>query len=433
MTIESALQLAFETFAPEGVKAFRDHIPEKWIEEALAETETVTLRRRRLPSEQVVWLVLGMALMRDRPLTEIVRSLDIALPGRKAVVPSAIPQARARLGAEPMKWLFEKTSENWTERHAAGASWRGLTLYGIDGTTLQLQDTPAIRGHFGAQTWKYGSSAFPILRLVIAAQLGTHLVRAAVLEGYESSEQRLALGLRDQIPAKSLVIVDRGFHGALLLLNLERAGSHWMRRVRKQNSWTVTKRLSRTEQLIELKVSQKARAEDASLPKTWPMRAITYKRNGVEDILLTSLLDPTAYPAQELVELYRKRWEIELAYGELKTHLQRSIPLRSKTVAGIEQELWGSLLAYNLIRLEMARVAKKIRVVPTRISFVGALRLIVNEWMWSVVASPGAIPSRLLGLEENLSSLLLPPRRRRSVPRVQKTRPKVFPYKALTN
>src|SRR5579864_473798 len=277
MTIESALAIAFETFAPEGVKAFRQQLPYGWIEEALAATGTATVRRRRLPSEQVVWLVVGMALMRDRPLPEIVKSFDIALPGSKTVAPSAIPQARARLGPAPIRWLFEKTASSWTDKYAAGASWRGLALYGIDGTTLQLQDTREIRDEFGAQIWQDGSSAFPILRLVIAAQLGTHLIRAAVITGYESSEQELALDLRDRIPRGSLVIVDRGFTGARLLLNLERTGSQWLRRARVDQVWTVTKRLSATDCLIEMKVSSGARTKDRTLPTAWPMRAITYR------------------------------------------------------------------------------------------------------------------------------------------------------------
>ncbi|KYF79231.1 hypothetical protein BE11_38105 [Sorangium cellulosum] len=56
-------------------------MPAEWIEQALAATGTATLRRRRLPAEQVIWLVLGMALMRDRPIEEVVTKLDLALPG----------------------------------------------------------------------------------------------------------------------------------------------------------------------------------------------------------------------------------------------------------------------------------------------------------------------------------------------------------------
>jgi Insertion element 4 transposase N-terminal len=64
------------------------------------------------PAEQVIWLVLGMALYRDRQIAELVDKLDLALPdGRDLTVArSAVRQARARLGAEPMRWLFERCS-----------------------------------------------------------------------------------------------------------------------------------------------------------------------------------------------------------------------------------------------------------------------------------------------------------------------------------
>ena len=83
----------------------RASIDPNWIDEALELTGTVTLRRRRLPAEQVIWLVLGMALYRDRPIAELVDKLDLALPdGRDLTVArSAVAQARARLGAEPMR------------------------------------------------------------------------------------------------------------------------------------------------------------------------------------------------------------------------------------------------------------------------------------------------------------------------------------------
>src|SRR5438552_1265507 len=82
---------------------------------------TATLRRRRLPAEQVIWLVLGMALYRDRPIDELVDKLDLALPDRRdlMVARSAVAQARARLGSEPMRWLFERCSRKWAHEAAA--------------------------------------------------------------------------------------------------------------------------------------------------------------------------------------------------------------------------------------------------------------------------------------------------------------------------
>src|ERR1700722_19599201 len=93
----------------------RDSIDPEWIDEALEATGTATLRRRRLPAEQVVWLVLGMAIYRGRPIDELVERLDLVLPGsgRGSMARSAVAQARARLGDEPLKWLFERCARKW--------------------------------------------------------------------------------------------------------------------------------------------------------------------------------------------------------------------------------------------------------------------------------------------------------------------------------
>ncbi|AUX45941.1 uncharacterized protein SOCE26_074430 [Sorangium cellulosum] len=84
-----------------------------------------------------------------------------------------------------------------------------------------------------------------------------------------------------------------------------------------------------------------------------------------------ALLDPVAYAANELAALYHERWELELADDEPKTDmLDRRESIRSKTPAMVRQEIWGLLLAYNLVRLEIERVAAEARVPPTRISFI---------------------------------------------------------------
>jgi len=123
---------------PPELEAFRKHLSRDWIEEALRATGTATLRRRRLPAEQVVWLVLGMALFKDRSITDVVNKLDLALPGSGTVTvaPSAISQARARLGQEPVRWLFEQCANKWAHQSADGDRWRGLALYGVDGTRV---------------------------------------------------------------------------------------------------------------------------------------------------------------------------------------------------------------------------------------------------------------------------------------------------------
>lgn len=116
MHLGKALAQAAAFAKPDSFDKFREQIPREWIEKALALKKGIaTMRRRRLPAVQVIWLVLGMALFRNRPIFEVVDKLDLTLPDphRPGVAPSAIVQARARLGEEPMEWLFERSANEW--------------------------------------------------------------------------------------------------------------------------------------------------------------------------------------------------------------------------------------------------------------------------------------------------------------------------------
>ena len=116
----------------------RKSINPEWIEAALEATGTATIRRRRLPAEQVIWLVLGMAIYRQRPIDSLVSQLDLSLAGTSSasMAKSAIAQARVRLGDEPLKWLFERCSQKWAHESARRHAWRGLALYGVDGASV---------------------------------------------------------------------------------------------------------------------------------------------------------------------------------------------------------------------------------------------------------------------------------------------------------
>lgn len=252
--------------------------------------------------------------------------------------------------------------------------------------------------------------------------LRSHLLAAASFGPYKPGEYPYAASLWSSVPDNSLTVVDKGFFAATLLIPLARdkQNRHWLVRAKQNASMRVIKRLGRRDELVEMKVSSQARAKDPTLPATWVVRAITYQRKGFRpQKLLTSLLDPNKYPAEEVVALYHERWELENGYDEIKTEmLDREECIRSKSPSAVTQELWGILLAYNLVRLEMAAVAEEAGVPPTRISFVGALHLITDEWLWAAVTSPGAIPARLRALRANLRGLILPPRRsERSYPR----------------
>lgn len=399
----------------------------EWIVDALAATGTATIRRRRLPAEQVVWLVIGMCLYRDLSMHEVVSTLDLALPGNRGarVAPSSVVQARDRLGDEPLRWLFERTAESWGHTSARAHAWRGLALYGVDGTTIRVPDSQENRSTFGGQDTRWQStSGYPLVRLVTLMALRSHLLAGARFGAYGVDERVYAEELWPMIPDHSLAIVDRNFLAARTLIGLERGGTerHWLTRARSTTKYVRVKRIAAGDELVELEVSREARAKDASLPRTWQVRAIRYHRPGFKpQILLTSLLDAKRYPAAEIVALYHERWEIELGYNEVKrVMLAREESTRSKSPRGVAQELWGLAIAYNLVRFQAERVAAEADVPPCRISFVAAMTFVENALrMWGL-DSAGRLPERLLRLREDISHFVLPERRPRGYPRVVK-------------
>jgi hypothetical protein len=429
MHLASSLAATAAFPRPEKLTTFAEHLPKEWIERALQETGTATLRKRRLPAEQVVWLVLGMALFRDRSIVEVVDKLDLAF-GDAPVAPSAVPQARARLGDEAMAWLFTHASREWALASADRHRWRGLALYALDGTSLRVPDTAENRAHFGSATGRT-ESGYPMTRVVALMAVRSHLLAAARFGPYTRGEHSYANELWPEVPDSSLTIVDRNFLVAGVLIPLFRAGRerHWLIRAKSNTSWRVVKRLGPRDELVEMKVSHQARAEDPTLPEVWYARAIHYQRKGFPpQTVLTSLIDAEIYPAAELVDLYHERWEIELGYDEIKTEiLEREEAIRSKSPSAVAQELWGILLAYNLVRLEMERVAAEAGVEPTRISFISALHLVCDEWLWCAVAKPGAIPKHLRNLRAKLARLVLPARRARAYPRAVKVKMSSYP------
>lgn len=401
---------------PEALDTLAASLDPAWIEAALAATGTASVRRRRLPAEQVVWLVLAMALYRRRPLDELVATLGLARPGPKPLAPSAIPQARDRLGAAPLAWLFTHTADAWTTGPAAAptTTWHGLRVLVADGTTLRVPDSDANRAHFGALAGSKGVGAYPLVRVAALLDARTHLLWRVAFGPCTASEHAYADALWAHVPAASVLVLDRNFVAARTFLRADAAAArHVVVRGKASTTGRVVATLGPGDELLERRVPAALRAADPTLPATYRVRRVRYQRRGFRPAqLLTTLLDPVAYPAADLIALDHERWEVELAYDEVKTHQLDAQPaLRSATPARVAQEVWGLLLVYNLVRREMALAARDLGVAPTALSFVVCLRAIRDEWWWLRATKAGAIPVRLRDLRGRLARLVLPPRR----------------------
>lgn len=154
----------------------------------------------------------------------------------------------------------------------------------------------------------------------------------------------------------------------------------------------------------------------ASLPESMLVRELRYRVDCKgfrtrEITLVTTLLDVERYSADELASMYHRRWTIETNFRNLKITMKMDV-LKCKTVDGVLKELAVFVLIYNLVRLVMWEASRRQQVDVDRISFIDALR-------WLMSACPG----------DDLCPLVVNPHRpNRCEPRVQKRRPKQYPF-----
>lgn len=436
--LDDALPFLAENLEFPDWERLGQHLPYDWIEEAVVCTHAVSIRHRRLPAEQVVWLVVALALYRHKSIGEVLDDLGLALPDAEQpfVSKSAAAQARQRLGAEPLQWLFQRSALAWCEQDRQAYAFKGLQLFAMDGTTLRSQDTAENRDHFGAQIYAGETVAsYPQVRGVTLTAVPTHLIRNAVFGPYSTNEMLYAKELVPHIPADSLTVFDRGFLAAEILYTLTASDQnrHFLIPAKANTKWEMLEG-EEHDAIVRMRVSPQARIKCPALPEFWEARAITViDAQARKRILLTSLRDRRRYRAADIAACYERRWSVETSYRELKqTMLGTALTLRSKTVEGVYQEIWGTLTAYNLLRLEIAKAALVVKCEPSEVSFIRAFHLIQFELHWAAVTrSYGKLPATMVHLRERLVSLLNEERPGRKFDRAVKSRPRKYAAKVL--
>lgn len=432
MRIEQALDFLHTSSAAQ-FDSLSDLIPPELITALLHEEGVVTLRRRRMPMERLVWAIIGMAMFRHVPMIQLVNQLDILLPGaRPFVAPSAFLQARQKLGDKSIARLFHETAARWHQQ-ANHPGWAGLQLLAVDGVMWRTPDTAENTAAFAKSKTQQGETAYPQVRMLCQMELTSHLLTQAVMESCTVSEMVLAEQLIERTPNHSLTLFDKGFYSLGLLHAWQTAGRerHWLLPLKQGTQYEVVRKLGRQDALVQLKTSPQARKKWPQLPEAMVARLLTRTINGKARQVLTSMVDPMRFPGADIVALYGHRWEIELGYREMKHSLQQhKLTLRSKKAAGIRQELWGVLLAYNLLRSQMVRMAASLKgYTASQLSFHMASVYLIHELSAMPYVSPGNVPGRVAELEQQAGQFILPVRRERSYPRCVKARPQKYAVK----
>lgn len=226
--LNDVLEASGDTLARLAV--FAEHIPDEWVSTAAALSAKATVRRRRLPSDLVLWLVVGMAFFRNEPISEVARRLNICADGLAndvLLADSALSQARQRLGKQPVEWLFKQCAGVWGRERYPRDQWQGLQVFAIDGALFRTQETPELRTHFGSgNTATDRQTPYPVLRLVTLMNVRSHVLANAAISPYRKGEIPLASEFIASLADDSVTLLDKGFFSADLLLRIQDGGAN---------------------------------------------------------------------------------------------------------------------------------------------------------------------------------------------------------------
>jgi hypothetical protein len=378
--------------------------PPELVDEVVELTGTREQRRRLLPARLMVYFVLALWLFRGRnsgygqvmlKLADGLycqrRAADLlagqldadgwadAGDGRRWRQPniSSLSRGRGKLGADPVRMLFEHVAGPTGADGAPGVFCCGLRVVSVDGSVTDVPDSEKNAAYFGRPSNQSRDGAFPQARWVAAAESGTGSLLGAAIGRYTDGEQPLALDLLGCFGPGMLVLADRNFLSWSLARAVLATGAHILWRASASFALRPVKVLRDGTYLAELKPPRKSDGPPVTV------RVIEYTVHtaaaGGEEAsevfcLVTSLLDVEEYPALDLARCYPDRWGCETVIGHHKTDMGEGQPvLRSGDPEGVMQEMWALFAVYQAICKIVGIAVDAAGIPPDRISFPHAL------------------------------------------------------------
>jgi hypothetical protein len=385
--LSRSISVAEGVFAPGHLGELTQQVPFELADAVLAETGGVQRRLRDLPSRVGVYFVLALGLYAHlgyaRVWDKLVAGLK-DLPGLVLVTPSekALRDLRRRIGSAPVKALFEVLAGPLAPPSAPGVSYRRWRTVAFDGCS-SLKAPDANRSWLGKIKHRMGWAGYPMVMLMGLVETGTRGLLGAVFGPTGTGETTYALQLTGLLDERMLVLADRGFDSNAFLHAVAGAKAQFLVRVKSTRRPPVLAVLPDGSWLTRV-VGLQVRVIDAVVTVTGTDGTVitgTYR-------LFTTLLDHRADPADRLIRLYHERWEIESAYYALRHTLLGARVLRSNDRPGLEQELWGLLATYQVLRMAMADAAVAGGLDPDRASFTIALEAARD----SLTSATGVLP-----------------------------------------
>jgi hypothetical protein len=401
------------------------------------------LWRERIFTPMVtLWTFLAQVLEPDSACRKAVAKVMTFLSVTKGLDashdPGAYCRARKRLPAKLLPWLARRVAGKLAAKVEEKHLWRGHRVKLVDGSSVAMPDTEENQAAYPQPTSQKPGCGFPVARIVGVFDLITGALVDLAVGALSLGETLLFHTLWDALEKGDVVVGDRYFGSyADIALLLER-GVHGVYRLHQSRpaDFRQGTRLGRDDRLVQWAKGARpkwlSREEYDKLPATLLLRMVRAHCSvpgwrAQKVTVVTTLLDPKAYPAREITDLFLRRWEIETDLSHLKTTMKMEF-LRTKSPDMVQRELWAHLLAYNLVRTLMWDAGCRHRVAPLRLSFKGAMEEMMVMWPFTAATARGRDLTKFYtSLLANIASMRIPPRPNRVEPRVRKRRPKSYP------
>jgi hypothetical protein len=403
------ITVAAGVFAPGHLGELTWQVPFELADCVLADARAVQRRLRVLPSRTGLYFVLALGLFPQLGYREVWRKLTAGLdglPGVPCPSPKALRDLRRRVGAAPLRALFEVLAGPAAQPSTPGVRFGRYRTVSFDGcNSIKVPDTARNRAWLGKQANATGETGYPAIELMTLAETGTRSLLGAVF-GPRTGETGYAAQLVHLLRPDMLVLTDRGFDSGWFLRAIAATGAQFLARltsVRLLPALTCLGDGSYLSRIGRLPV----RVIDAQVTVTLADQT----RFTARYRLATTFTDHRRYPAGTLISLYHERWEHESAYLALRHTLLTGRVLRSGDPAGLDQEIWALLALYQAIRREMTLAAETVPGTdPDRASFTTALQAAIDT-----IAAPQVLPpDQAAGrISRAVLASLLPPRRPR--------------------
>jgi hypothetical protein len=365
-------------------------LPFSMVDDALARTGTAQRRVRDLPARVVVYLLVAHALCGPTALSGTYRTLVAALGGLGLPDPTrqALHAARSRLGSRALRLLLRQLCRHPDARPRL---WRGLEVCAIDGTVLDVPDSPATRAWLGKHKHRHGLAGYPQVQLIVLVRCTTRALVDSVFGPVAAREFGPATRLLRSLNSGMLVLLDAGFDATVFLSDVAATGADFVVRLPRTARLIALERYPDGSWLT-VRAGQKVRAIAVSVEITTPQgtRTSTW-------LFATTLLNWRTHPADAVVACYHDRWEVEEAFCSIKSTMINGQVLRCTNPQGLAQELTALLIAYQLIRLVMARAGTAAGLRCTAMGFTLALREAVNG-ITAAIEIDGPADPHLLGV-----------------------------------